>query len=125
MLSNTNKILERLLYNRLYNFLDKKEIIFSLQFGFRQKYSTSHALIHLTDKIRHEIDKGNYACEIFVDIQKVLDTVDYHILLKKLEYYGVRGISNKWFTLYLSNRKQFVSINDYKSNVADVNCGVP
>ena len=97
LLSNIDKILERLMHNRLYNFLEKKEIIFSLQFGFHQKYSTTHALIYLTDKIRHEIeiDKGNYACGIFVEFQKAFDTVDHHILLKKLEYYGVRGISNK------------------------------
>ena len=125
LLFNMDKILERLIYNRLYNFLEKKEIIFSLQFGFRHKYSTTHALIHLTDKIRHEIDKDNYACGIFVDFQKPFDTVDHHILLKKLEYYGVRGISNKWVASYLSNRKQFVSINGYKSNLADVKCGVP
>ena len=48
------------MYNRFYNFLEKKGI-FSLQFGFKQKQSATHALIHLTDKIRHEIDKGNYA----------------------------------------------------------------
>ena len=108
------------MYNRLYNFLEKKN-----QFGFRQKYSTTRALIHLTDKIRHEIDKGNYVCGIFVDFQKAFDTVDHHILLKKLEYYGVRGILNKWFASHLSNRKQFVSINGYKSNLADVKCGVP
>ena len=83
LLSNIDKILERIMYNRLYNFLGKKEIMFSLQFCFRQKYSTTHALIHLTDKIRHKIDKGNYACGIFVDFQKAFDTVDQHILLKK------------------------------------------
>ena len=124
LLSNIDKILERLMYNRLYNFLEKKEIIFSLQFGFRQKYSTTHSLIHLTDKIRHEIDKATYACGIFVDFQQAFDTVDHDILLKKLEYYGVRGISNKWFASYLSNRKQFVSINGYKSNLVDFKCGV-
>ena len=127
LLSNVDKILidKRLMYNRLYNFLEKNEIIFSLQFGFCHKYSNTHALIKLTDKIRHEIDKGNYACGIFVDFQKASDTVDHHILLKRLEYYGVRGIPNKWSALYLSNRKQFVSINGYKSNLADVKCGVP
>ena len=82
------------------------------------------SLNHLTDKIRHDTDKGNYACGVFVDFQKVFDTVDHHILLQKVEYYGVRRISNKWFHSHLSNRKQFVSINDYKSYIADVKCGV-
>ena len=66
-----------------------------------------------------------YACGIFVDFQKTLDTLDYNILLKKLECYGVSGISNKLFASYLSNKKQFISINGYKSNLADVKCGVP
>ena len=123
LLYNIDKILERLMYNRLYNFLEKKKSYFHSNLVF--VYSTSHAMIHLTDKIRHETDKGNYACGIFVDFQKAFDTVDHHILLKKLEYYGVRGIPNYWFASYLSNRKQFVSINGYKSNLADVKCGVP
>ena len=59
-----------------------------------------------------------------VDFQNAFDTVDHHILLKKPEYYCVRGISNKWFALYLSNIKQFVAINGYKSNLANVKCGV-
>ena len=125
LLFNIDRILGRLMYNRLHNFLEKKKTIFSLKFGFRQKYSTTHALIHLTDKIRHEINKGNYARGIFVDFQKAFDTVDHHILLKKVEYYGVREISIKCFASYLSSRKQFVSINCYKSNPADVKCGMP
>ena len=124
MLSNIGKILKVLIYNRLYKFLEKKDVIFLLQFVFQQKYSTTHAVIHHTVKIRHETDKGNYACGIFVDFQKAFDTVDHHILLKKLEYYVVRGIFSKCLALYLSNRKQFVSINCYNSNLADVNRGV-
>ena len=83
---------------------EKKEIIFSLQFGFRQKYSITHAMVHLKDTIRHKIDISNCACGIFVDFQKVFDTEDHHILLKKQENYGARGTSNKWFASYLSNR---------------------
>ena len=55
------------MYNRLYNFLEINNLIYSLQFGFGQKHSTSHVFIHLTDKIREQLDKGNFACSIFVD----------------------------------------------------------
>ena len=75
-----DKFLDILMYNWLCN---KKQIIFSLQVGFWQKYSTTHELFHLTCKKRHEIDKGNYGCGIFVDFQKTFDTVDHHVLLKK------------------------------------------
>ena len=70
---------------------------FSNLFGFPQKYTTTHILIHLTDKIRHEIDKGNYACGIFEGFQKGFDAVDHHKLLKCLECYGIRRISNVFF----------------------------
>ena len=68
LLSNIDKVLERLMCNWLYNFLELNSVIYDLQFGFRQKYSTSHALIHLTDKIREQLDSGNFACGIFVDL---------------------------------------------------------
>ena len=85
LLSNIDKVLERLMYNRLYNFSEINSVIYDLQFGFRQKYSTSRALIHLTDKIRQQLDSGNFACGIFVDLQKAFDTVDYDILIQKIE----------------------------------------
>ena len=113
------------MYNRLYKFLETNNLIYSLQFGFRQKHSTSHALIHLTDKIREQLDKGNFACGIFVDFQKAFDTVDHQILIQKLNYYGIRGIANNWFSSYLQNRTQFVSINGFDSNVNAICCGVP
>ena len=110
LLSNIDKILERIMYNRLYEFLESKNLIYDLQFGFRQKHSTSHALIHLTDKIREQLDKGNFGCGIFVDFQKAFDTVDHNILIQKLYYYCVRGTANNWFSSYLENRTQFVII---------------
>ena len=124
LLSNIDKILERIMYNRLYKFLEINNLIYSLQFGFRQKHSTSHALIHLTDKIRDQLDKRNFACGIFVDFQKAFDTVDHQILIQKLNYYGIRGISNNWFSSYLQNRTQFVSIDGFDYNVNAICCGV-
>ena len=97
LLSNIDEILERVMYNRLHKFLETNNVIYSLQFRFRQKHLTSHALLPLTNKIREQLDKGNFACGIFVDFQKAFDTVDHQILIQKLNYYGIRGIANNWF----------------------------
>ena len=75
--------------------------------------------------IRQSLDEGSFGCGIFVDLQKAFDTVDHKILLHKLEYYGIRGVCNDWFKSYLSDRKQFVSINGYNSDLMPVDCGVP
>ena len=109
------------MYKRLYTFLSNN-IIYSLQFGFRQQYSTSHALINITENIRKALDDGN--CGVFVDLQKAFDTVDHQILLAKLNCYGTRGVSNDWFKSYLSNRNQYLSINGFDYGLTSINCGV-
>ena len=125
MLSNIDKILKKLMYKRLYTFLDYNNITYDLQFGFRQQYFTSHALINITENIRKAPDDGNVGCGVFVDLQKAFDTVDYQILLAKLGHYGVCGVSNDWFKSYLSNRNQYVFINGYEFGLAAINCGDP
>ena len=109
--------------NKSFNFLGKKELLFSLQFGFQEKYSTTHALIHLADKIRNETDRSDYACEIFVDFLKAFNTIDHHISLKSLEHYGIRGNPNKGIAFYHNNRKQFVSINRFNFTPVQIKGG--
>ena len=113
------------MYKRLYTFLNKNNVIYNLQFGFRQQYSTSHALINITEKIRKALDDGNIGCGVFADLQKAFDTVDHQILLVKLNQYGIRGVSNDWFKFYLSNPNMYVSINGYEFGLAALICGVP
>ena len=114
------------LYKRyLYIFLNNSNIIYNLQFGFRQQYSTSHALITITEIIRKALDDGNIGCGVFVDLQKAFDTVDHQILLAKLSHYGIRGVSNDWFKSYPFNHSHYVSINGYDSGLAAINSGVP
>ena len=113
------------MYKRLYTFLNINNIIYNLQFGFRQQYSTSHALINITENIRKALDDRNIGCGVFVNLQKAFDTVDHQILLAKLNHYRMRGVSNDWFKSYLSNHSQYVSINGSKSGLAAINCGVP
>ena len=113
------------MYKRHYSFLDSCNILHSLQFGFREKHSTLHALIGMTETIKESIDNGTFGCCIFVDLQKAFDTVNHTILLKKLEHYGVRGNVLNWFSSYLCNRKQYVSVNGATSDQLTITCGVP
>ena len=106
LLAVFSKIIEKVMYERLYNFLDKYKILYSLQFGFRANHSINHALVSLTEAIKNSLDNRKFGCGIFLDLQKAFDTVNYDILLMKLEHYGIRGISLDWFKSYLSGRKQ-------------------
>ena len=116
LLSNLNKSLEKLMFSRIHSFLENYKCIYSLQFGFRAKHSTNHALIDITEKIRNALDNKNHVCGVFVDLQKAFDTVNHNILLSKLNYYVVRGTANDWFSSYLSNRSQYVSIMGFDSS---------
>ena len=122
LLSNIEKILEQLTYKRLYTFLNNNNIIYYL---LSITYSTSHALINITENIRRALDEGNIGCAVFVDLQKTFDTVDHQILIAILDHYGIRGVSNNWFKSYLSNRYQYVSVTGDGSGLATISCGVP
>ena len=89
-LSNIEKIYEKLMYSRLVSFLNAHNQIYSRQFGFRKSHSTVHTLINIVERIRESLDNGEFACGVFVDLQKAFDTVDHEILLAKLNHYGIR-----------------------------------
>ena len=91
LLSVFDKIIEKLMHKRLYNFLEEHNILFCNQFGFRKNNLTSLALIQITEKIKESIDNKQYGCGIFIDLRKAFDTVNHSILLTKLEHYGIRG----------------------------------
>ena len=120
-----SKFLERIVYNRLINFLNKYDILSRNQYGFRKKYSTTHALIQLYDKISSALDNKKVTLGLFIGLSKAFDAVNHEVLLDKLEHYGVRGIALQWFKSYLSCRKQFVQYNSYNSSLLRITCGVP
>ena len=110
-----SKILEKLIYKRMYSFLDVNNLIYNRQFGFRSNYSTNHALISITEHIKMSLDDGYLVGGVFIDLEKAFDTVNYEILCNKLPYYGFRGKIEMLIKSFLNNRKQLVSTNGYKS----------
>ncbi len=125
LLSIFGKIFEKLMHKRLYNFLELHEILFQMQFGFRNGHSTDHALISLSEKIKSTLDSNRVGCGIFIDLQKAFDTVNHSILLQKLSHYGIRGTPLLWFQSYLTDRQQYVSFNNHSSQLGGITCGVP
>ena len=110
--------------NRLHKFLNDNNIIYPLQFGFQQKYSTSFPLIHLTETIKETLDQGKYGWYIFVGLQKAFDTDDHNISMGKLKLYSIRGVAYSWFESYLKGRKQYVSINGLNSKYLSISHSV-
>ena len=125
LLTSISKILERLVYKRTLRFLISCKILSNSQFGFRQKHSTTHALLSFIDKVAHAIDDMSHTIGVFLDFSKAFDTIDHEILLYKLSHYGIRGQALAWFRDYLTARKQFVSINGQDSPMKLISCGVP
>ena len=125
LLSVFSKVFDKEMHQGLYRFLEFCEVLFCMQFGFRTEHSTDHALISLTETIKSSLDESKIGCGIFIDLQKTFDTVNHDILLKKMEHYGIRGTALNWFYSYLSNRRQFVSVNGHSSSPCDISYGVP
>ena len=113
------------MYDRLYKFLEKNEIFYTLQFGFRASHSINHALVSLTEAIKNSLDNRKFDGGIFIDLQKAFFIVNHSILLMKLEHYGIRETALDWFRSYLSDRKQYVSVNGSNSSHLSVTCSVP
>ena len=79
----------------------------------------------IAENIQTQLDDGKYSAGVFVDLKKAFYTFDNNILLKKRDYYGVRGIANEWFASYLTNRKQFVSIGGHISSIQVIQTSLP
>ena len=113
------------MYNRITEFAEQYNILYRYQFGFRKNYSTSHALIHLINRISSAIDQRETTVGVFLHLSKAFDTLDHQILFTKLEHYGIRGVVLQWIKSYFSCRRQFVQINQTCSSTQTIKCGVP
>ena len=125
LISNVSKILEKLMYKRIYVFLEQKNSFYPYQFGFRHNHSTNFALIEITEQIRKACDEGSYACGVYLDLKKAFDTVNHEILLSKLEHYGIRGNVSNWIGSFLTGRMQYTNVQGNHSSSKVITHGVP
>ena len=125
LLSQFSKILEKLFSKRLDKYIDKFSLLNDSQYGFRSGKSTALALMELTEEISSAMDEKMYNVGVFIDLKKAFDTIDDQLLIQKLQHFGIRGEPNMWLSSYLSDRSQFVNLDEINSDIYKVVCGVP
>ena len=125
MLPVFSKIIEKLVYNKIFDFLVRYEILFKSQYGFRRGHSTTHATLDFLKTVEAALKQGELAVGVFIDLSKAFDTLDHEILLSKLDHYGIRGKWLSWIRSYLTNRQQYVDVDGVNSTMSPITVGVP
>ena len=125
LLASFSKVYEKLMHNRVINFLDTHNLLCENQYGFRSGRSCEHALLNAKDTILSALSKKQIALLLLIDFSKAFDLVEHPKLLSKLEHYGIRGQALNWFKSYLNDRKQFVSVGSSHSSTKPITFGVP
>ena len=120
-----SKIMERILYNQLYSYLTKFELLSDSQYGFRKFHSTASALLDCTNDWYINLDRNMFNLVVLIDLKKAFDTVDHQILLRKLELYGIKGQALSLLKSYLTNRNKKCQIQNSFSSERLITCGVP
>ena len=116
LLLTLSKILEKLMYSRVYNFLCTTNQLYISQYGFRKQHSCEHAVGELVARITKGMENGKFTVGIFLDLSKAFDTLEHEVIYAKLEKYGIRGICLQWFQSYLSDRSLVVSCKAGETN---------
>ena len=118
LLPTISKVFERVLYTQIYDHFNINSLLCEEQYGFRSKHSTELATIKLVDKIIKDMDdikNIKTPVAVFLDLSKAFDTLDFDILLYKLNYYGIRGTSLTLIQNYLSKRVQYTHYENQDS----------
>ena len=125
-----NKIFEKLIHNRIYNFFCENNLISDNQYGFMKHRSTSQAIVHVLNKLLPAIRDQNFSILLLIDLSKAFDSVSHNLLLAELHRYGVRDNALCLLRSYLSNREQCVKVLNFDSEFCyseygSVSVGVP
>ena len=125
ILSQLSKILEKIIYNRLMQFIQNNNIINTTQYGFIKKHNTTQATLDIYNHIMENKKENKAINTLFLDLSKAFDTIEHSIIISKLDKYGIRGIPLKLIKNYLHNRTQLVKVNITESDIITNDIGVP
>ena len=125
VLSVMSKILERHVYDSLYSYLTKYNLLTPYQSGFRSGYSCESCLLNMTNNWYKSINHGDMVGVVALDLSKAFDVLNHEIILSKLKIYGFSDVALLWFESYLKGRYQYVHINNINSEKLGQNHGVP
>ena len=131
LLCTISKVLEKIVYRRIYEFLNNSNQISRSQYGFKANHGCDHAVGELLSEIIKNLQLGETTVCLFLDLSKAFDTLMHDVIFKKLEQYGIRGSCLKWMQSYLSNRRMRVkcttnsAAEPTKSQTETVTYGTP
>ena len=116
---------EKPMHRKLSKFLDRIEFLNDFQYDFRKGLNTTNALLKFMFEAYSSLQESSNLIAVFLDLLKAFDTVSIDILLNKLDHIGARGSAKQWVRSYLTNRTQYVNVNNKVSNTGSVTLGVP
>ena len=125
LLSSAGKTMERCIHKHMYNYVIEHQALTPFQSGFVQGDSTTFQLIHTYHTFCNAVDSGKEVRVVFCDISKAFDRVRHRRLIHKLSGIGCSENVTKWFSSYLTGRKQRVVLNSQASDWTPVQAGVP
>ena len=110
----------------LQDHLKQNSLFEKFQSGFRSAHSTETALVRVTNDLLMAADSGSPSILVLLDLSAAFDTIDHHILLNRLQHtFGLCDTALTWFTAYLFERTDYVSMAGSRSSTHTVTCGVP
>ena len=125
LLPSISKIFENVMAAQLVDYFTTNNLFCIQQFGFRPGHSTELAALRLANHLITEMDNCKVPTNIYIDLSKAFDTLNFDILLKKLEHYGINESAKRLIHSYLTDRLQYVEFNSYKSTYLPISTGVP
>ena len=126
LLSQFSKILAKLMFNRLYSFLEKYYLFTRHQYRYRKNSWTVCKICSIYDRLIKNTDAGLCICCSFLDQTKAFDTIDLAKLLNKMYHsFGIKDIANLLLESYLSDRKQYTKVFNNKSKMDKITHGIP